>query len=498
MTIGGAFEYQPPTCYALTLGHTGQGNNPLASPTNSTGCTVGRYVAGATVNLSNAAPATGWQIAGWAGTDHDSSIAVTNTVTMPAGARTVNVNYSQIEYSLTLNVAGSGSITKIPDQTIYHYGDSVQLTGVPAAGWYFDHWSGDLTGTSNPASLTMNGNKTVTATFTFHTYTLSVSKSGTGSGTVTSNPTGINCGSDCSEDYGDNTSVTLSATAATGSTFGGWSGGGCSGTSTCMVTMDAAKTVTASFTLNTYVLSVSKSGTGSGTVTSNPTGINCGSDCSEAYAYSSSVTLTATPATGSTFAGWSGGGCSGTGTCTVTVTAATTVTATFNIAYYTLAVNKTGTGSGTVTSNPTGINCGLDCSEDYAYNTSVTLTAVPATGSTFSGWSGACSGTGTCHVSMTTAKTVTANFVDLLPGKVTLVAPSGNISSTRPTYSWNADPKATWYYLSVNAKWYAAADVGCGSGTGTCSTTPTTALTAGSVHLEGADLEQPGLRSLER
>ena len=53
-----------------------------------------------------------------------------------------------------------------------------------------------------------------------------------------------------------------------------------------------------------------------------------------------------------------------------------------------LTVNKSGPGSGTVTSSPLGINCGSDCSEAYANNTQVILTASPSTGSTFTGWSG--------------------------------------------------------------------------------------------------------------
>jgi len=77
---------------------------------------------------------------------------------------------------------------------------------------------------------------------------------------------------------------------------------------------------------------------------------------------------------------------------------------------YTLTVSKDGTGSGTVTSNPAGINCGSDCSEDYADGTSVTLTATPADDSEFAGWSGACTGTGTCSVTMTESKSVTATF----------------------------------------------------------------------------------------
>jgi hypothetical protein len=160
-----------------------------------------------------------------------------------------------------------------------------------------------------------------------------------------------------------------------------------------------------------YTLSVNKSGTGTGTVTSNPAGINCGADCSEDYLENTVVTLTATADSGSTFTGWSGS-CSGMGTCNVTMSAARSVTANFNIpaSTYTLTVNKSGTGTGTVTSSPAGINCGADCSEVYNANSSVTLTATPNSGSTFTGWSGACSGTGTCNLTMNANKSVTANF----------------------------------------------------------------------------------------
>ncbi len=80
-----------------------------------------------------------------------------------------------------------------------------------------------------------------------------------------------------------------------------------------------------------YTLTVNKNGTGSGTVLSSDGGIDCGADCTEAYLAGTVVTLTAIPDAGSTFAGWTGGGCSGTGDCTVTMNATTTVTATFDV-----------------------------------------------------------------------------------------------------------------------------------------------------------------------
>ena len=94
------------------------------------------------------------------------------------------------------------------------------------------------------------------------------------------------------------------------------------------------------------------------------------------------------------------------------MTAARAVTATFNSSATTFAltVTKAGTGAGTVTSSPAGISCGATCSANYASGTSVTLTAAAASGSTFAGWSGACTGTGACTVSMTAARAVTATF----------------------------------------------------------------------------------------
>jgi aryl-phospho-beta-D-glucosidase BglC (GH1 family) len=76
----------------------------------------------------------------------------------------------------------------------------------------------------------------------------------------------------------------------------------------------------------------------------------------------------------------------------------------------TLSVTKAGAGSGAVTSSPSGISCGSTCVASYSNGTSVTLTAAAASGSTFGGWSGGCSGTGTCTVSMTAARSVTATF----------------------------------------------------------------------------------------
>ena len=136
--------------------------------------------------------------------------------------------------------------------------------------------------------------------------------------------------------------MTLAATADGSSTFAGWSGA-CTGTSTCTVTMDAAKNVTATFTRRTYILTVTR--TGSGTITSTPLGIYCGAACSATYDAGATVTLTATPDADATFAGWSGACVRAPARAPSRWTRAKTVVATFVVNTYGLSVTKTGTGS---------------------------------------------------------------------------------------------------------------------------------------------------------
>ena len=318
-------------------------------------------------------------------------------------------------YALSTSVSGSGTIISSPSgiscgstcSASYDSGTSVTLTAVADTGYTFAGWSGACSGTGS-CVVSMTAAKSVSATFTQNAiyYTLTTSK--TGNGTLTSTPSGISCGSTCSYSYTSGTSVTVTATADSGYTFTGWSGA-CTGTGACTISMTAAKTVSATFTQNATYYTLTTSKTGNGTITSSPSGISCGSTCSTSVTSGTSITLTAVANTGYTFSGWSGA-CTGTGTCTVSMTAAKTVTATFtqNATYYTLTTNNS--GNGTITSTPSGISCGATCAYSFTSGTSVSLTATPYTGYTFSGWSGACTGTGTCQVTMGTAKIVTATF----------------------------------------------------------------------------------------
>jgi hypothetical protein len=181
--------------------------------------------------------------------------------------------------------------------------------------------------------------------------------------------------------------------------------------------MSTVKNVVATFTKTSYAytLTVLSAGSGVGTVTSNPIGINCGTSCSHDYVSDALVALTAAAAANNTFIGW-GGDCTGTGTCVVTMDQARNVTATFDSvatsAKKTLYLYKLGTGSGAVTSDPSGIDCPASgcstTSASFDQNALVTLTATHAQGSTFSGWSGGGSGVAVNNVEIDgAAKTVT-------------------------------------------------------------------------------------------
>jgi hypothetical protein len=566
--------------YTLIVSKAGNGSGTITSSPAGINCgsDCSEFYPSGTLVALNASPTTGSTFAGWSG-DAD---CTDGQVTMNAN-KTCTATFN-IPPSAEFDAWPVSGTAPLPVE--FHIVDTSNMT---TCSW--DYGDGSPYGTScnpyhfhtytNPGTYAVTfvasgpgGSNSITRTNYINVnsalQTLSIDKTGTGIGIITSNPGGIDCGSDCSEGYTSGTVVTLTATASADSTFTGWSGGGCSGIGTCVVTMNAEISVTANFdpvstpqnllqngsfeedgngdgkpdiwstnakftrssettpndggfvgrfratdnsgatiqqtvqdltagstynfsgwvnvpatsdaftfklqvkwrnasnsaistkviksytsptggwneatgslvapagttnalvqmvvsslngtiyidnfslggsgSIPSYTLTVNKTGTGNGTVTSTPPGINCGSDCSEVYLSNTSVSLTAAEEPGSIFTGWSGD-CSGTGTCTVAMDAVKSVTANFDLqsSSHTLTVNKMGTGSGTVTSSPTGIDCGADCSEHYTSGTVVTLTVTAASGSTFTGWGGDadCSDG---QVTMDASKTCIANF----------------------------------------------------------------------------------------
>jgi len=155
-----------------------------------------------------------------------------------------------------------------------------------------------------------------------------------------------------------------------------------------------------------YSLTVAKQGNGFGSVSGN--GIDCGQTCTIDLPANTAVSLSATADTGSVFDGWSGA-CIGSGLCNTTMDAVKDVSASFSLQQFALTLNKTANG-GSIAGNAGCALGSATCTASLDYNTAVSLTATPAAGYVFSGWSGACTGTDACNVTLDSAKTVTANF----------------------------------------------------------------------------------------
>jgi hypothetical protein len=183
----------------------------------------------------------------------------------------------------------------------------------------------------------------------------------------------------------------------------------------------------------------------------------------------------------------------------------------FDLPFHTLSVEKSGTGTGTVTSSPDGINCGSYCSDTYIQGLPVTLTATPSAGSLFTGWSGACSGTGPCTVTVDASKTVTAAFYAMGVDsdgnglddawEMLYFGQLGNNPSADPDndgltnlqeYQLGTDPKKATYTITATSGDYGSVactptkvDSGGGS---TCTVTPVSGYHVAEVLVDGVSI----------
>lgn len=255
----------------------------------------------------------GWTFANWSGDATGTSNPV--QVTMD-GDKVVTANFSQNQYTLAVNVVGSGSVARDPNKLTYPHGEVVTLTATADPGWTFANWSGDAVGTSNPVQVTMDGNKTVAANFSQNQYTLTVSMAGSGS--VTRSPDQL------TYTYGE--VVTLTAHDEGDWTFTGWSGAVTGDQNPVSLTMDANKTVTANFSQGDYFLTVNTNGNGSVSL----------SPLRTKYLAGEAVTLNAEPDLGWTFTGWSGDLSGKANPATITMSEHKKVTATFTPAAVTM------------------------------------------------------------------------------------------------------------------------------------------------------------------
>lgn len=366
-------------------------------------------------------------------------------------------------YTVNLSSSGGGSVSKSPDQATYPNGSAVTLTATPISGYQFSGWSGDASGTTNPLSITVNSNKNITANFSQTTNTPLVTnlsanssnlyaldklitgvmeytdrnydvttvpdylnnevmvrtpnndKTNTSTNLVnftltrpaiiyiaydpraTSIPGWLTSFTKLNDKIGVNDSQIsgldlYSKSYAAGTvTIGGNLASPAAGANTNYFIVAKEQTQAATYT-------VSATSGGNGTVTKNPD--------QASYNSGTSVTLTATPFSGYQFSGWSGDASGTTNPLTITVTSNKNITANFiPRVYYTVAVQISGNGS--VTKSPEQAN--------YSAGSTVTLTATPATGYQFDGWTGDASGTiNPLSISVNSNKNITASF-SLIP-----------------------------------------------------------------------------------
>nr|WP_300980186.1 Ig-like domain-containing protein [Mesotoga sp.] len=435
----------------------------------------------------------------------------------------VDITLTRKTYTLTVNTVGQGTVTKNPDKATYTHGEVVQLSADPADNWNFTGWSGDLAGSANPESITMNSDKTVTANFSIVQYTITAS-AGVGGTISPSGEVKVNHGSNQSFNISPNTGYDIQDVKVDGT-----SEGAIGSYTFSNVTSD--HTIAATFKAKTYTVSVSSSPMEAGTV-----------DGGGTYNHGTQVSCQATANTGYRFVNWTEGGVvvSENSTYTFNITASRNLvanfirvySATFNVtdsgvvpgaevsfngetkvtdvrgkavftgvaagskAYsvskegynnatgtvdvdgdesvdvtlvkktYTLTVNTV--GQGTVTRNPDKAT--------YTHGEVVQLTANPNSGWNFDSWSGDLTGsTNPVNITMNENKTVTANFSEITYTITFNVRDSegavqgANVTFNGETETTNIQGKAIFTGVTVGEKQYTVSKDGYGDEIGNVS-----------------------------
>jgi hypothetical protein len=341
-------------------------------------------------------------------------------------------------FALDVTRSGGGSVSSTPLGVIdcgsvcatgFSGGASVTLSATPAAGNAFAGWRGACTG-NGACTVAMTQDRSVTASFaptpaptgtstlTLHNHTPPPSG---GFGSAGTAPVRVEWGghsdlceaATCLYTIDNATPVTLTGVVSTSTGLRKWEGACVGSSPICVISGGPAVVDVTFFNLlaSTSDLGINVTRYGGGRVASTPSGITCGDDdgCSAGFREGVSVLLHATPDPGREFDGW-GGDCTGTGDCRLPMNVSHQVTARFGAAHQVVKVAKIGNGSGTVTSDPAGINCGDVCSAAFRMGATLTMTATPGGQSRFAGWSGACSGA-SCSIGVSAPTSISARFV---------------------------------------------------------------------------------------
>ena len=374
--------------YTLTMAVDGNGSTIPAVGDHA-------YSRGTTVALT-ATPDPGWLFDHWSGAVTGSTNPA--SVTM-SGDKSVTAHFVRIQHTLTMAIDGNGSTTPVVGDHTYDEGTVVPLVATPNAGWAFDHWSGDLTGSANPASVTMDGARSVTAHFVRIQHTLTMAIDGNGSTTPAVG----------AHTYNEGVLVPLVATPDAGWLFDHWSGDVTGAANPNLVTMDGDRLVTAHFVRMQHTLIIAVDGSGSATPMAG----------AHTYDEGTVVPLTATPEAGWQFDYWSGDLTGSANPASVTMDGNRSVTAHFVRIQHTLIMAIDGGGSTTPTVG----------AHTYDEGTVVPLTATPEAGWQFDYWSGDLTGSANpASVTMDGNRSVTAHFVRIQHTLTMAVDGSGSIT----------------------------------------------------------------------
>ena len=349
----------------------------------------GLFYQGTSASIS-ATPDTGYSFSGWSGGGAVDPNASSTTVDM-SQARSLSASFSLNSYDLTVLAGSGGSVT---GSGSFSHGTSPSISATPDTGYSFIGWSGEGTADPNASSTTvdMSQARTLSASFSLNSYDLTV-LAGSG-GSVTGSG---------SFSHGSNPSI--SATPDTGYSFIGWNGEGTAdpNASSTTVDMSEARTLSASFSLNSYDLTV-LAGSG-GSVTG-----------SGSFSHGSNPSISATSDTGYSFNGWSGEGTAdpNASSTTVDMSQARILSASFSLNSYDLTVLAGSGGS-------------VSGSGSFSHGTNPSISATPDTGYSFNGWNGegiADPSAPSTTVDMSQARSLSASF-SLNSYDLTVLAESG-------------------------------------------------------------------------
>lgn len=406
-----------PTERSFTVAVSSPGAGTVLSAPEGIECAstcTGSFLSGSTVSLT-AVPATGWNFIGWT-SSCQSAGSSTCTVTM-SQSRSTTALFARATFDLTVNKQGSGTVSSSDGSLTcgagcsssvapMTNGSTVTLTATPADGWAIDSWSSSCAdvGAASTCTLSMSQARSTTVWFTRASYDVTVVSNG--QGIVTSDLGGLECGAQCSATVPSGQSVVLTAVPDEGWKFAGWTSS-CvaAGTApTCSLVADADRSTSAFFVPAAFAFTALTNGAGS--VTAEVDGEACDATCLAGVDNGATVVLTATPADGWAFVGWTSSCLSAESspTCTVVADGERSTTAMFAKSAFDLTVNRQGMGE--VSSSIGGLSCGEGCpgsTVTVPNGAGVTVTATPADGWVVGHWSNsACSdGATSCTFTMT-------------------------------------------------------------------------------------------------